>query len=246
MKNDCKIEPNLEHYACMVDLLSRAGKLSEAYKFVKAMPIEPNATIWGALLRGCRIHHDVKLAEKVAENVFELEPGNTGYYVLLSNIYAEAEKWEEVKKMRERIGRPGLRKNPGCSWIEIKGKVYIFVAGGTAHPEARKIESLLRKLRKNMKEDGYLPKIKYALVNVDEMEKEEALCGHSEKLAMAFGILTLPPGKTIRVTKNLRICGDCHEMARFISKTVGRQIVLRDSNRFHHFKDGICSCRGYW
>lgn len=246
MKNDCKIEPKLDHYACMVDLLSRAGKLSAAYKFVKAMPIKPDATIWGALLRGCRIHHDVKLAEKVAENVFELEPGNTGYYVLLANIYAEAEKWEEVKKLRERIGAHGLRKNPGCSWTEIEGKVYIFVAGGTQHPDARKIQSLLRKLRKHMKEEGYMPKLKYALVNANEMEKEEALCGHSEKLAMAFGILNLPPGETIRVTKNLRICADCHEMARFISKTAGRQIVLRDSNRFHHFKDGFCSCRGYW
>lgn len=246
MRSDYNIEPKLEHYACMVDLLARTGNLTKAYKFINMMPIEPDATIWGSLLCGCRIHHDVKLAEKVAEHVFELEPENTGYYILLANIYAEAEKWEQVKKLRERIGRRGLKKDPGCSWIEIKGKVNIFVAGDTSHPEAKKIESLLKKLRLRMKEEGYNPKMQYALINADVVEKEVALCGHSEKLAIAFGILNLPPGKTIRVTKNLRVCGDCHEMAKFISKTSRREIVLRDSNRFHHMKGGNCSCRGFW
>ncbi|KAL6282491.1 hypothetical protein ACE6H2_013420 [Prunus campanulata] len=246
MRNEYSIVPKLEHYACMVDLLARTGNLTKAYKFINKMPIEPDATIWGSLLCGCRIHHDVKLAEKVAEHVFELEPENTGYYVLLANIYAEAEKWEAVKTLRERIGRQGLKKNPGCSWIEIKGKVQIFVAGNSSHPQAIKIESLLKRLRLKMKEEGYSPKMQYALIDADEMEKEVALCGHSEKLAIAFGILNLPPGKTIRVTKNLRVCGDCHEMAKFISKTSRREIVLRDSNRFHHMKDGSCSCRGFW
>ncbi|XP_021293911.1 pentatricopeptide repeat-containing protein DOT4, chloroplastic [Herrania umbratica] len=246
MRNDYNIEPKLEHYACMVDLLSRTGNLSKAFDFIERMPIAPDATIWGALLCGCRIYHDVKLAERVAERVFELEPENTGYYVLLANIYAEAEKWEEVKRVREKIGRKGLRKNPGCSWIEIKGKVNLFVAGDSSHPQSKKIESLLKKLRRKMRGEGYFPKTKYALINADDVQKEMALCGHSEKLAMAFGLLSLPPSKTIRVTKNLRICGDCHEMAKFMSKETGREIVLRDSNRFHHFKDGYCSCRGFW
>lgn len=246
MRYEFKIEPKLEHYACMVDLLSRTGNLSKAYRFIEMMPIPPDATVWGALLCGCRIHHDVKLAEKVAEHVFELEPENTGYYVLLANIYAEAEKWEEMKRLRVKISQRGLKKNPGCSWIEIKGKVNIFVAGGSSHPQAKRIESLLKLLKQKMKEEGYFPKTKFALINTDEMEKEVALCGHSEKLAMAFGILSLPPGKTIRVSKNLRVCRDCHEMAKFMSRTASREIVLRDSNRFHHFKDGHCSCRGFW
>lgn len=246
MRNECRIEPNLEHHACIVDLLSRTGNLYKAYRFIEMMPIEPDATIWGALLCGCRIYHDVKLAEKVAEHVFELEPENTGYYVLLANIYAEAEKWEEVKKMRERIGRRGLRKNPGCSWIEIKGKVHIFVSGDSSHPLADKMKLLLKKMRARMKEEGHFPKMRYALIKADDMGKEMALCGHSEKLAMAFGILSLPPSKTVRVTKNLRVCGDCHEMAKFMSKMMKRDIILRDSNRFHHFKNGSCSCRGHW
>ncbi|KAJ9128604.1 hypothetical protein P3X46_034713 [Hevea brasiliensis] len=213
MQHECSIAPKLEHYACIVDLLARTGKLSMAYQFIKSMPIEPDATIWGALLCGCRIHHDVKLAEKVAEHVFELEPENTGYYVLLANIYSEAEK----------IGGRGLKKNPGCSWIEVKGKVHIFVSGDGSHLQSQKIKSLLNELRSKMKEEGYFPKMEYSLINADDLEKEMTLCGHSEKLAMAFGILNLPPGKTIRVTKNLRVCGDCHEMAKFMSKITRRR-----------------------
>lgn len=246
MRNDCKIEPKLEHYACMVDLLARSGKLSKAYGFIETMPIEPNAAVWGALLRGCRIHHDIKLAEKVAEHAFELEPDNMGYYVLLANIYAEAQKWEEVKELKERIGRRSLRKNPDCSWIEFKGKHHIFVDGVNSYPQAKKIDSLLKKWSTKMKEGGYFLKLNYALTKGEQMQKETTLCGHTERLAMAFGILSLPPRKVIRITKNLRVCIDCHEMAKYVSKMVGREIVLRDSNRFHQFKNGSCSCRGYW
>ncbi|KAK7412465.1 hypothetical protein VNO78_03929 [Psophocarpus tetragonolobus] len=246
MIREFNMEPKLEHYACMVDLLARTGNLSKAYKFIEKIPIKPDATIWGALLCGCRIHHDMELAEKVAEHVFDLEPDNTGYYVLLANIYAEAEKWEEVKRLRERIGKQRLKKSPGCSWIEVQGKFTTFVSADTAHPQAKSIVSLLNNLRIKMKNEGYSPKIKYALINADDGEKEAALCGHSEKLAMAFGILNLPPKRTIRVTKNLRVCDDCHEMAKFMSKTARREIILRDSNRFHHFKDGFCSCRDFW
>ncbi|CAJ1961952.1 unnamed protein product [Sphenostylis stenocarpa] len=246
MRSECNIEPKLEHYACMVDLLARTGNLSKAYNFIETIPIKPDATVWGALLCGCRIHHDVELAEKVAEHVFELEPDNTGYYVLLTNIYAEAEKWEEVKKLRERICKRGLKKSPGCSWIEVQGKCTTFVSADSTHPQAKSMVSLLNSLRIKMKNEGYSPEMRYALVNADETEKELALCGHSEKLAMAFGILNLPLGRTIRVAKNLRVCGDCHEMAKFMSKSTRREIILRDSNRFHHFKDGFCSCRDFW
>ncbi|XP_050900342.1 pentatricopeptide repeat-containing protein DOT4, chloroplastic [Lathyrus oleraceus] len=246
MRNEYGIEPKLDHYACMVDLLSRAGNLSKAYKFIMSMPIEPDATIWGALLSGCRIHHDVKLAEKVAENLFELEPDNTRYYVVLANVYAEAEKWEEVKKLQEKMRKRRFEQNPGCSWIEFGGKFNIFVAWNTKHPQAKRIDALLRKLSLQMKNGEYSTKLRYALINEDDMEKEVIQCGHSEKSAMAFGILNLPPGRTVRVTKNRRVCGDCHEMGKFMSKTTNSEILLRDSNRFHHFKDGICSCRGFW
>ncbi|CAN1230109.1 Pentatricopeptide repeat-containing protein DOT4, chloroplastic [Linum grandiflorum] len=239
MQNECNISPNLEHYACVVDLLSRKGKLRTAYEFINAMPISPDATIWGSLLCGCRIHHDVELAEEVSEHVFELEPENAGYYVLMSNIYAEAEMWDEARRIREKIGRRGLKKHPGCSWIADEKRVHVFVAGDSSHPEIRPIEALLEEIRNKMK-------LRYALRNGDDAEKEMALCGHSEKLAMAYGMLNLPPRTVIRVFKNLRICRDCHETAKFVSKSYGKEIIVRDSNFFHHFKDGSCSCRGFW
>ncbi|KAG9159444.1 hypothetical protein Leryth_010991 [Lithospermum erythrorhizon] len=244
MKNECKIDPRLEHYGCMVDLLSRTGRLSEAYKFTKSMPLKPDATIWGALLCGCRMHHDVKLAEQVADHLLELEPENTEYYVLLANTYEEADKWQEIKQLLHKIEPRWIKNRTGCSWIEIKGKVHIFDSSGNGHPEAMKIEFLLKSVRRKMEEQGCSSKLKYTLVNADERQKETSICGHSEKLAMAFGILNLQHGKTIRVTKNSRVCGDCHEMAKFISRNLGREILLRDSNRFHQFKDGSCSCRG--
>ncbi|KAH0450634.1 hypothetical protein IEQ34_021326 [Dendrobium chrysotoxum] len=246
MRNEYKIEPTIEHYACMVDLLSRAGKLAKACNFIESMPMEPDATVWGALLCGCRIHRDVKLAEKVAERVFELEPENTGYYILLANIYAEAEKWEAVKKLRDSMRRKALRKNPGCSWIEVRSKVHIFVAGDKSNSQSKKIEIFLDDVRRRMREEGYVPKWRYALINAEDHIKEEALCGHSEKLAIAFGILNTIEGKPIRVAKNLRVCGDCHEVAKFISHMTAREIILRDNKRFHHFQQGRCSCRGHW
>ncbi|XP_073225663.1 pentatricopeptide repeat-containing protein DOT4, chloroplastic-like [Cicer arietinum] len=122
----------------------------------------------------------------------------------------------------------------------MRGKFNIFVAGNSKHPQAKRIDALLRKLRMQMKNGDFSTKLKYALINADEMEKEVIQCGHSEKLAMAFGILNLPPGRTVRVAKNRKVCGECHEIGKFMSK---REIVLRDSNRFHHFKYGFCSCR---
>ncbi|XP_011629382.1 pentatricopeptide repeat-containing protein DOT4, chloroplastic [Amborella trichopoda] len=247
MMHDHGIVPEPQHYACMVDLLGRAGHLEDAYRFIKNMPMEPDSTIWGALLHACRVHRNVGLAEKVAEHVFELEPENTGYYVLLSNIYSEAEKWEGVKKIREKMSKRGLRKNPGCSWMEIKGRVHVFVSGDRSHREDMEMRMLMESLRLKMEAEGYVVKRRYALLlGEDEKAKGEALCEHSERFAIAFGLLKLPKGATIRVAKNLRVCGDCHEVAKFVSREMGREIVLRDPNRFHHFKDGRCSCRGYW
>nr|UPT49317.1 pentatricopeptide repeat protein AaPPR221 [Agave angustifolia]UPT49755.1 pentatricopeptide repeat protein AaPPR1362 [Agave angustifolia] len=243
---DQNVRPTQMHYACMVDLLSRAGRLTKAYKFITSMPIKPDSSIWGSLLCGCRIHRDVKLAERVAEHVFELEPENTGYYVLLANLYAEVEKWEAMNKIREKIGGRGLLKNPGCSWIEIKGRVHVFAVGNKSHPQSEKIELFLEDIRKRMKEEGYVPRKKFALMDDNDTMNEDILCGHSEQQAIAFGILNLPKGKPIRVAKNLGICGDCHMVAKFISKMASREIMLRDSNRFHRFEEGRCSCRSYW
>lgn len=245
MRNEHKIEPKLKHYACIVDLLSHTGNLKEAFEFIESMPIEPDSSIWVSLLHGCRIHRDVKLAEKVADRVFKLEPENTGYYVLLSNIYAEAERWEAVKKLKNKIGGRGLRENTGCSWIEVRGKVYVFVPNNRNHPQGNRIAEFLDDVARRMREEGHDPKKNYALMGANNAVHDEALCGHSSKLAIAFGVLNLSEGRPVRVTKNSRVCSHCHESAKFISKMCNREIILRDSSRFHHFEEGRCSCRGY-
>ncbi|CAM6118093.1 unnamed protein product [Calypogeia fissa] len=243
---DYGIEPNVVHYTCMVDLLGRAGLLEEARLFISNMPVEPNAVTWGALLGACRTYGNEELGELAAKEVFKLEPENPAPYVLLSNIYAAAGKWEKVSVVRTMMLERGVRKNPGRSWIEVDNKVHEFIVGDTSHPESKEIYTELNKLTGKMKAEGYIPDTQLVLQNIGEEDKELALCSHSEKLAIVYGLMHIPLGKPILVYKNLRVCPDCHAATKFISKVTGREIIARDANRFHHFKDGFCSCGDYW
>eukprot|EP01018_Ginkgo_biloba_P036700 Gb_40432 [translate_table: standard] len=248
---DCMIKnysiiPRVEHYACMVDLLGRAGCLDEAQEFIRKMPLQPGATVWGALLAACRIHCNIELGEHIAEHLFYLEPENAGCYVLLSNIYAAAGRWDDVAKVRTMMKGRGLKKKPGCSFIEVNNRVHAFFVGDRSHPQSEKIYATLENLAGQMKEAGYVPNTNFVLHDVEEELKENMICSHSEKIAIAFGLMNTIPGTSIRITKNLRVCGDCHSATKFISKIVKREIIVRDANRFHHFKGGLCSCRDYW
>ncbi|KAF3611579.1 hypothetical protein DY000_02047085 [Brassica cretica] len=246
MTEEYGIKPRLEHYSCMVSLLGRAGKLQEAYDLVEEMPLEPDSCVWGALLNSCRLQNNVDLAEIAAEKLFGLEPENPGSYVLLSNIYAAKGMWAEVDSIRNKMESLGLKKNPGCSWIQVKNKVYTLLAGDKSHPQIDQITEKMDEISKEMRRAGHLPNLDFALQDVEEQEQEQALWGHSEKLAVVFGLLNTPDGTPLQVIKNLRICGDCHSVIKFISGYAGREIFVRDTNRFHHFKDGVCSCGDFW
>ncbi|MBA0601208.1 pentatricopeptide repeat-containing protein At3g26782, mitochondrial [Gossypium raimondii] len=246
MKEEFKVEPGLEHYSCMVDLLGRAGHLNHAYNLIKQMKVTPDFVIWGSLLAACRIHKNVELAEISANKLFELDSNNCGYYVLLSNIYADAGRWEDVERMRILMKDRGLVKHPGFSLVELKGRIHVFLVGDKEHPQHKKIYEHLEDLYVKLQGVGYTPKLTSVLYDVDEEEKGLTLRVHSEKLAVVFAIMHTVPGATIHVIKNLRICGDCHTFIKLISKIVDREIVVRDSKRFHHFKDGFCSCGDYW
>ncbi|PKA61213.1 Pentatricopeptide repeat-containing protein [Apostasia shenzhenica] len=246
MHQDFGIKPKAEHYTCMIDLLGRAGRLSEAQSLLKDLPFEPDATMWGALLGASRIHHDFELGRITAEKIFEMEPDNAGMYVLLSNLYASSGSWDDVGKLRVMMRDRGVRKVPGFSWMEVNNKVHTFSVGDSVHPEKEKIYAFLEELDMKMKKAGYVSATKLVLHDVDEEEKEQMLKYHSEKLAVAYGILNLNPGRPIRVIKNLRVCDDCHNAIKFISLIEERVIILRDSNRFHHFSEGSCSCKDYW
>eukprot|EP01018_Ginkgo_biloba_P040409 Gb_21270 [translate_table: standard] len=246
MRQCYHITPAMEHYGCMVNLLGRAGHLDEAQDFIKKMPIKPDATVWGCLLGACRIHNNIELGEQVAERLFELNPKNTSPYVLLSNMYAVAGRWDDIEKVRKMMKDKGVKKKPGCSWIEVNKRIYGFLVGDRSHPQTEKIDAELEKLSRQMKAAGYVPNTTFVLNDLEEEQKEHVICHHSEKLAIAFGLINTCPGTVIRVIKNLRVCGDCHSATKFISKIRDREIVVRDANRFHHFKDGQCSCGDYW
>ncbi|KAK7337350.1 hypothetical protein VNO77_17917 [Canavalia gladiata] len=246
MKRDHGVEPRLEHYGCMVDLLGRAGKLSEAEKFVLEMPVTPNAPIWGALLGACRIHRNVEVGERVGKILIQMRPEHSGYYVLLSNIYARTNKWKDVSIMRQMMKEKGVRKPPGYSLIEIDGKVHEFTNGDKTHPEIEKIESVWEEIFQKIKLAGYVGNTAETLFDIDEEEKEDALHRHSEKLAITYGIMKVQAPTPIRIVKNLRVCEDCHTATKLISKVFEVELIVRDRNRFHHFKEGTCSCMDYW
>ncbi|KAJ8631457.1 hypothetical protein MRB53_024780 [Persea americana] len=240
------IPPKMEHYGCLVDVLGRARHLNEAQELINCMPFEPNSVILGSLLSACRMCNDYMLGERVLKKLVELEPLNPGYYVLLSNMYASSGRWKDVIGIRNLMKSRGIEKIPGCSSIEVDNMVHEFVVGGKTHPHTQEIYAKLDEISEKLRSAGYIPDTSIVLFDLDEEEKAQNLSLHSEKLAVAFGLLKASPAKPIRVVKNLRVCRDCHAAIKLISEIYDREIIVRDRNRFHHFKDGACSCNDYW
>ncbi|XP_031481142.1 pentatricopeptide repeat-containing protein At3g24000, mitochondrial-like [Nymphaea colorata] len=241
-----RISPTIEHYTCMVDLLGRAGLLNEAEIFLKNSPFAFEALIWRSLLSACRLHKDTVVGSRVADHCLLLDPCEPSTYVLLSNMYASRDRWDDVTRIRALMKEMDLEKEPGCSWIEVRDKVHIFVANDKFHPLKEEIYDKLDMLMPQMKMAGYIPDLSFVLHDVDDESKEQCLLHHSEKLAIAFGLISIAHPVPVRIFKNLRVCGDCHAAAKYISRIAAREIIIRDTNRFHHFIDGLCSCGDYW
>lgn len=246
MQKDYGVIAKEDHYTCVVDLLGRAGRLVEAVDLVKRMPYKPQPAIFGILLGACRIHKNLEVAEFAARNLLDCDPTSATGYVQLANVYAAMNKWDRVSMIRKSMKGNNVIKVPGYSWIEVNNAVHEFRSGDRLHPELAAIRKKLNELEKNLKLAGYVPKFEFALHDVDEEQKRQMLLWHSEKLAIAYGLIKLPIGTPIRLFKNLRVCGDCHHATKFISRIEGREIIVRDTTRFHHFKNGVCSCGDYW
>ncbi|KAJ7298442.1 hypothetical protein O6H91_Y582200 [Diphasiastrum complanatum] len=240
------VTPTMEHYACMVDLLGRAGCLADAELFINKMPIQPCSVVWMSLLGAARNHGDAEIGRHAFDHVVTLEPKNAAPYVLLSNIYAAAGRKDELAKIRNEMKDAGVKKMPGCSWIEVDNQVHAFDVHDATHPQSKEILAELDRLVGLMKEAEYIPELSFVLDDLEDEEKENALCRHSETLAIAFGLINTPPGTPICIKKSLRVCSDCHNAIKIISKIVGRDIIVMDANRSHHFKDGFCFCGDYW
>ncbi|CAN6485099.1 unnamed protein product [Victoria cruziana] len=246
MSQDYGIFPRMDHYGCVVDLLSRAGCLDEAKAFIDRMPFEPDPIVWSTFLGACRVHKNIELGRRAAENLLRLEPNSIPTHVLLANLYAAGNRWKEVADVRKMMKDKGLRKKLGCSWVTVKNVTYSFTVGETNHAHMKELFEMWNKLAAVLRDDGYVPDTEAELHDIEESEKERILGHHSEKLAITFALLNTPPGTSILITKNLRICNDCHTASKYISKVTSREIVMRDTTRFHHFRDGICSCQDYW
>lgn len=175
MQKDYGVEPEIEHYSCLVDALGRAGRVQEAEKLIASMPFEASASMYGALLGACRIKGDTETGKRVAAQLLAMEPSDSSAYVLLSNIYAAANQWDVVSDARTMMKRQKVKKEPGFSWINVKNKVHLFVVDDKSHPQADQIYDNVEDLMKQIGEEGYVPDRGFALVDIEEEEKERSL-----------------------------------------------------------------------
>ncbi|KAF9621059.1 hypothetical protein IFM89_016083 [Coptis chinensis] len=246
MQGTYSLTPSIEHYGCMVNILGRAGCLTEAEQLIKTMPMNPNATILGALLSACSIHRNFDLGKRLGKTLIEADPNHAGRYIQLATTFSATGEWDQAVKVRKMMKDRGVTKFPGCSSIELNGVVHEFYVRDWSHPQMKEINLMWDRIMVRLRQVGYIPMTGNLLLDLEEEEKETAIHRHSEKLAIAFGLINSEPGTKIRVVKNLRVCDDCHTATKLISEIYSREIVVRDRTRFHLFKDGKCSCGDYW
>lgn len=246
MKNEYKITPVMDHYACLIDMFVRLGRLDEAFNFIKEMDLEPNEFIWSILIAGCRSQGKLELGFYAAEQLLNLKPKDTETYNLLLNMYLSAGKWKEVSRVRKMMKEEKLGRLKDWSWISIKDKIYSFKRNARSHAQSGEMYELLGNLHEKAKSFGYEWEESLEVTDEEEdADEEKALTSivyHSEKLAIAFGLLNTSNAVPIRVTKSISMCRDCHNFIRIISLLSAREIIIRDSKRLHKFINGHCSC----
>uniref|UniRef100_J3LG41 DYW domain-containing protein n=1 Tax=Oryza brachyantha TaxID=4533 RepID=J3LG41_ORYBR len=246
MRLEHKLTPNAQHYSCMVDLMARAGRLDDARSLIGSMPTGPTDTAWRSLLNACRIHGNLELAERALQELERLGAVNAGDYIILADMHARADNWDAAAARRTEAVDRGLAQSPGYSAVEVHGATHRFVSQDRSHPRADDIYEMLHQMEWQLRFEGYKPDTSEVAQDVDEEEKRRVVAAHSQKLAMAFGLLSTPEGAPVRVVTNLRMSKECHAYSALISEIFGREIVVRDRNQFHRFKRGECSCRNYW
>ncbi|KAL6911841.1 hypothetical protein ACP4OV_000646 [Aristida adscensionis] len=246
MRLEHKVAPNAQHYGCMVDLMARAGRLDDARALIGSMPTGPTDTAWRSLLNACRIHGDLALADLALQELRRLGAANAGDYVILADMNARAKNWGAAAALRTEAADRGLAQAPGFSAVEVHGEVHRFVSQDMSHPRTRDIYEMIHQMEWQLRFDGYAPDTSEVALDVDEEEKRRVVAAHSQKLAMAFALLSTPEGAPVRIVTNLRMSKECHAYSAMISEIFGREIVVRDRNRFHRFRRGACTCGNYW
>ncbi|XVE93908.1 hypothetical protein REPUB_Repub01dG0234900 [Reevesia pubescens] len=248
MRRDYGIDPGIEHFGCMLDLIGRTRNLDLAKHFIEEIPFVPTSRIWGSLLAASRKTNDIGLAEVAAKHALSLEHDNTGCYILLSNMYAEAGRWDDVERIKSLMIREGLAKTRGCSTVETDYKIHRFVDQDRSNAQMNMINDVMDIiLRMTGEEENVYARSITKLRRTDlTRKKPNSPENHSVRLAISFGLISTELGSPVLVRKNNRICEDCHNVAKKISKITKREIIVGDSKVFHHFQDGSCSCEDYW
>lgn len=247
MHGKYKVVPRLQHYGCMIDLFSRAGRLEEALGMIQNMPFEADVLAWKAILSASLKHVNTEIGESAALQAIELAPDESSSYVLLSNLYSKAGRWDDVAKIRMMMRQRGVKKIAGCSSILVNGKVHEFLVGKELDSSySGQVLAKIDEVVSRLKQEGYEPDLSQVLLDIEDEGKESLLNLHSEKMAFAFGLIHINSSSPIHIVKNLRVCCDCHAFIKLASKAYNRQIIMRDQNRFHHFENGCCSCNEYW
>ncbi|KAG0482476.1 hypothetical protein HPP92_010560 [Vanilla planifolia] len=248
MSQTWSITPEIEHYGCLIDLLGRAGQLQKALAIIIKMPLEPDIVMWRSLLSSCRNHRNIELGERILHQIALLDlKKQGGGHLLVSNMYATFGRWDKMAQLRSRAREESEMKKPGWSCIEVDGEVHEFVADDRLHPRIAEIRHKLDDvLREAGMKGGYVSNTGQVLFDLSEEDRVQAVQWHSEKLAVAFGLMSMDVECSIRIVKSLRICEDCHSAMKAISGVFEKEIVVRDRSRFHTFREGKCSCMDYW
>uniref|UniRef100_A0A6B2L4M4 DYW domain-containing protein n=1 Tax=Arcella intermedia TaxID=1963864 RepID=A0A6B2L4M4_9EUKA len=235
---------------CMVDVLARSGLLEEAESLLrKETKNIRESTALKAILGACRTHSDLNRALRIGYELIEINPTDASNYIVLANLCEACGNKKEQTKIQNLKRANKAWKIPGISQIEINGEPHSFVASDSSHPQILEIKKKLGEVAKNLILHGYIFDLKWCTSQtaLSEEDKINALCEHSEKLAICLGLLNTPHGVTLRITKNLRMCGDCHSATKYIARLYKRDILVRDKSRFHHFtQDGKCSCNDFY
>lgn len=234
MTKEHGILPTDDHYMCMVDLLGRSGRLHEAHDMLVFSG--PQTTVgWISLLSACKTHSSVEWGSLCFDQLTALEPEEASAYALMSDIYVAAGRWKDAHHVGKLKKHVAAQKLPAKALLELSDQVLEFNVGDSGDHLSAKLRSL------NCMVDESRGASLEGSASSDN-GKEDTLCGHAEKLALAHGLLNTPEGTALLVTKNLRMCDNCHNGTKIISKVEKREIIIRDAHRVHHFKDGFCSC----
>jgi hypothetical protein len=207
------------------------------------MPLKLDACLWSTVLKACKLHSNLEIGEKAAKALFELEPNNTSNYMVLLNIYADTSLWDSTKVVRDAMTEQGLHVERQCSWLYNGTTMHPFEAGNLSHPAIDTILSTWEDLATRMEQSGYSPQDIGPYYNV---EVDPLSCHHTEKIAVCYGLISTSGQQPIRISKNFRMCMECHSSIKLISRDKGRKIILSDGCTYHHFKDGTCSCKDVW